>query len=185
MTSRRQLLVLTAALLGGCKAGAGPDKGARRPVGEGQMTAKLREAVAKAAHGQGSDASLELDYSKGHELSGITHFQVDGAGRYRLTSNVTEGRKEFTTAGVLEAAERDGLFVAVENARLLDLASSTRNIGDDEEPVIVTLRRGDQSRRLMLWHDDAVRNPDFHGFEEHLLGLVRKLSAGAVRSTAN
>ena len=46
-----------------------------------------------------ADADVHLAYSRGHALSGVTRFEVDGNGRYGLDSNETVGRNAVTRTG--------------------------------------------------------------------------------------
>ncbi len=74
----------------------------------------------------------------------------------------------------------DNAFLrAIESTRLLDVPSSTRNIGDDEEPIIVTVHEGKLVHEVRVWHDDAVA-AGLAPFEAHVLTLAKRLSAGEV-----
>ena len=148
------------------------------------MTGKLRELLNRNVATPGLYPELEFDYTNGHDLSGVTHFRVDGAGRYQLSSNVTKGRQALSWKGVLGSSDRDALFATLEK-HFLDVPSSTRNIGDDEVPILVTLRLGDLSHSLKIWHGDAVRNGDFHALETQLVALATRLSGGALLLTAD
>lgn len=149
------------------------------------MIAKLREIAHKAQRAPGDHGALTLRYARDHELSGTTRFTVRATGEYELTSNVTMGRQEVSYSGTLDAADRDALLAAINEHGLLDTPPSTRNIGDDEEPVVIGVSYEDLSHELMSWHEDARENPSFHAFETHLLGLIRELSGGKIVSSAD
>ena len=140
----------------------------------------LRQALDAALTDPASAAGLHLTYSRGHALSGITRFELDGTGRYELESNETMGRKAVEYPGALAESDRVALIRAMREHDLPATPSSTRNLGDDEIPVIVTLSSGPLSRELRVWHGDARQDPQFHAFETALLDAVRKLSDGVV-----
>jgi hypothetical protein len=73
---------------------------------------------------------------------GTTHFTVDADGDFKLESSVTRDEQPHSWSGKLPADDRNAFLRAIESTRLLDVPSSTRNIGDDEEPIIVTVREG-------------------------------------------
>ena len=144
----------------------------------------LRQALEHAL-ADPSDAALHFTYSRGHALSGITRFELDGTGRYELESNETMGRQAIELSGTLDESDRAALIRAMLDHDLLATSSSTRNIGDDEVPVILTLSAGRLTNELRIWHGDAKRDPEFHAFETTLLDLVRKLSDGKVVTSAD
>lgn len=145
---------------------------------------KLREIVAKAASNPDAYPDLEIVYERGHELSGTIQFSMRASGAYSLASNVTMGRKPGTWSGQLSPEQRRAVLDLVAKQGIVGLASSTRNIGDDEEPVAVTVRQAGMSHTTTLWHDDATRSSQFHPFEEQLLALLKQLSGGAIVATA-
>lgn len=142
------------------------------------MLEKLREVVAKATSTPDQYAALELDYLRGHGLSGMTRLRVTADGAYELTSAVTADEKERTWSGKLDPADRDALLVAIRD-ELLDASPSTRNIKDDEEPIIIKLRYETMAHELRVWHDDAGA-AGLAGFEAHVVALTKKLSGGAI-----
>jgi hypothetical protein len=123
---------------------------------------------------------LGFSYSRGHVLSGITRVRVDDDGAYRIVSDDTPAMKAVELDGTLPAADRDALFDAIAVNAAVDTPSSSRPIGDDEVPVIVTFRRENGERELRIWDADARRDPGFHSFEKTLLALVKRLSRGAI-----
>ena len=150
---------------------------------ETQMTAKLREIVVKAIAQPEHHAALELEYLRGHDLSGTTQLKVSVAGHYELSSNVTKDEQRRSWSGELAVADRDALLKAIDETQLLDVPSSTRKIHDDEEPIIVTLRYEKLVHQARIWHDDA-RPSGFYRFEAHINALVKKLSGGEILTIA-
>ena len=61
----------------------------------------LRQALDRALVDPTDAAVLHLAYSRGHALSGVTRFEVDGNGRYELESNETMGREKVVRSGTL------------------------------------------------------------------------------------
>ncbi len=149
------------------------------------MDEDLRALLSDAVAHPGQYPDLTLDYSQGHDLAGVTHFRADASGRYELRSNVTRGREERSWSGTLAAADRDSLFGILESRGFLAIPSSTRSIGDDEVPILVTLKYRDSSHTLRIWHDDAVRNADFHAIDAQVLAVARRLSGDALLLTAD
>jgi hypothetical protein len=147
------------------------------------MKDKLRAAAHEAATHPAGHPGFTLSYTRGHALSGTTQFTMTAGGTYSLESNVTQGRKPFRASGELSAAQRDDLLALVDANDVIGTPPSTRNIGDDEEPVVIEVGDGGQTYRLMIWHGDAIRHAGFHAFERGLLALVHQLSGGAVLSS--
>jgi hypothetical protein len=139
----------------------------------------LRDALERAL-ADPADADVHLSYSRGHALSGVTRFELDGNGRYELDSDETMGRQAVARSGILADEERTALLREMLDHDLLATPSSTRNLGDDEIPVLITLSSGPHSHELRIWDRDAKENPEFHAFESALLALARKLSDGAI-----
>jgi len=144
------------------------------------VKAGLRDALERTLADSADASAPHLAYSRGHALSGMTRFEVDGSGHYRLESNETMGREQVAYSGTLEEDERAALLRAMLEHDLLATPSSTRNLADDEVPVILTLSSGPIAHELRIWDNDARENPEFHAFETALLALVRKLSGGAI-----
>lgn len=142
-------------------------------------TNKLHEVLAKAIAAPQSYAALELSYLRGHDLSGTTKLVVTAAGDYRLESSVTRDEQPKSWTGVLEPSERDALLRAIDDTKLLDVPSSTRNLHDDEEPIFVTLRYDTLVHELRVWHDDAGPS-GLAPFEAHVVALAKKLSSGEI-----
>lgn len=140
-------------------------------------TEVLREVVAKALRDPAAHRDLTLTYQRGHELSGITRFELRADGRYTLTTE-DRRRQRVVSPGQLDSEQRDAILAAIEESGLLDVPSSTRNIGDDEQPILVDLRYDDAEHRLRIWAGDASANPGFHRFETILRGVLRDLSDG-------
>src|SRR5262249_48616990 len=140
-------------------------------------TAKLREIIAKAIANPAASPDLEISYLRGHDLAGTTHLTVNAAGDFKLESSVTRDEQSHSWSGKLSADDRNAFLHAIESTRLLDVASSTRNIGDDEEPIIVTVREGNLVHEVRVWHDDAVA-AGLAPFEAHVLTLAKRVSAG-------
>ena len=145
-------------------------------------TAGLRAIAERAARDPAAYPDFRFSYERGHALWGVTRFEVSAAGAYALESDETAGRRRrFHAAGQLRPRDRDSLLAAIRAARLFDMASSSRRLGDDEEPVIVVMSHGTMTHRLMLCGEDADANPRFDRLESLVQELVRQLSGGAVR----
>lgn len=176
-----------AAVLGACT--CGPSTPARPGASvankDGHVMEKLSEIVAKAASNPEAYPDLEIVYERGHELSGTIHFSARASGAYSLASNVTMGRKPGTWSGQLSPPQRQTLLDLMVKHGIVGLASSTRNIGDDEEPVSLTVRQGGMTHTTTLWHDDAARSRQFHPFEDQVLALLKQLSGGAIVASAD
>ncbi len=163
------------------QAGADGAVAERRP--DESTRDKLRELAHKVVAAPDDHAGFSFSYLRGHALAGTTRFSMSAAGTYTLESNVTEGRRPVALAGALAPAERDAVLGLIIEHDVLATAPSTRNIGDDEEPVIIEVRAGDLAHELRLWHGDAMQDPRFHAFEVALVELLGRLSGGAILNT--
>jgi hypothetical protein len=146
---------------------------------------KLGEELAKRLASGDEAPAARLEYARGHELSGTTSFTLAEDGRYELESNQTVGREPVRYEGVLDPEQRRSLFESVERNHVLAVPSSSRNIGDDEIPIDLTIEFGDTVHRLEIWDNDAAANTDFRRFERDLLALVGELSDGRILALAD
>ena len=141
-----------------------------------RQDAKLREIIAKEASAAGAPGTVSLEYTRGHELSGVTRFHVAADGQYTLDANHPKKGKVWSFKGALDATQRAALLKAMED--VIGVEGSTRNIGDSEQPVALKITSDDHNYGLDIWAGDARENPRFHGFEVHLHALFEKLSNG-------
>jgi hypothetical protein len=143
--------------------------------------AELAEVVAKAARDASAYPDLTFRYTRGHELSGITRFELQPGGPFVLRSTEARTQRTVTFEGELQASQRAELLRAADASRLLEVQSSSRRIGDDEVPVLVELRYGDAAVELKIWAGDAASNESFHAFEHSLWALLEDLSQGVIQ----
>ncbi len=144
------------------------------------MKEKLLEIVTKAAASPASYPDLVLVYQRGHEMSGITRFELGEGGRYDLSSDNPRRQTSAHFEGALDVDQRRALFSAVLESGLLDIPSSTRNMADDEIPYDVELHYDDMQHQLTLWARDARENAGFRLFETALWNLFSQLSRGEI-----
>ncbi|MBN1316448.1 MAG: hypothetical protein JXA42_13315 [Anaerolineales bacterium] len=144
------------------------------------MKEKLAEFIAKAAGNPDAYNNLTITYQRGHDLSGITCFEMLAGGKYTLSSNNPRKGTSISLDGELDAEQRKTIFDAITETGLLDTPSSSRNINDDEQPVEVTLAYDDLVFQLDIWAGDARENTNFHKFETTLWVLLKELSDGGV-----
>lgn len=177
------IVAVVAGLAGSCRGAAvtdaGPPKTKDKTVMSGNGNGTLRDVLERAIERPSEYAGLELDYARGHDLSGVTHLHVDAAGAYTLSSRVTRDEQEHSWTGTLATVDRDALLRAMRDTKLLDVPSSTRNLADDEEPILVKVRYQDLVHELEVWHDDAGPS-GFDRFEAHVVALTKKLSGGVI-----
>lgn len=140
----------------------------------------LRHAVAEAASDPAAHPTLTLSYRRGHDLSGVTAFEMRADRRFSLDWSEPRTGGQLALQGELAPAQRDAVLSAVEREGLLDVPSSTRNIGDDELPILVELRGAGAEHRLQIWAGDARANPAFDRFEAAVRGVLREISDGRV-----
>ena len=144
------------------------------------MKEKLIEIIAKAAADPTAYPDLTLLYQRGHEMSGITRFEMRSGGAYELSSNNPRRQTSSHFEGVLNIDQRRALLSAVVEAHLLDIPSSTRNIADDELPLDVELSFDNLRHQITLWAWDARENAGFRSFEAALWTLLSQLSHGEI-----
>ena len=141
----------------------------------------LRELLAKAAHGAAPAHGLALSYTRGHELSGIVHFELEADDRFVLTADDRRGTRQVDATDVADDAARRAIVAAVETSGVLDVESSSRPLGDDEQPILLELRLGAGSHALRLWAEDARASAAFTAFERQLWDVLVELSDGRLR----
>ena len=129
--------------------------------------------------------ALSLSYSRGHGLSGITRLELGGDGYFTITSDDTAERRSATYTGTLDEAQRASILRSIVDTGVLGVQSSTRNLGDDEIPALLTIRAGDAVLDLRVWDGDAKHDRAFHAFESALLTLIRALSNDEVRTSVD
>lgn len=150
------------------------------PAGDAPVVGgPLAQIVARAATGEGSGPRLR--FQRGHELSGITTFTVGEDGAYTLERTSRRGGPPASFAGTLDGAQRQALFGAVERGAVLALTSSSRPLGDDEQPINLELDGGGERFALTLWAEDARDDPRFGQLTTVLYPLLDQLSAGTIR----
>ena len=139
------------------------------------MNEILREVIAKLANDPSDPIGLALVYQRGHDLSGIIRFEMLNSVTFKLNANNPRKQSSLVFEGKLAARQRKTLFNAIEESELLTIPSSTRNIGDDELPLIVELSYNDHDHRLLIWEGDAKQSSSFQHFEKALGSLVLEL----------
>lgn len=149
-----------------------------RPAGAAS-TAKLAEAIEKAATAQ--SLGPRFRFQRGHEMSGITAFEVGDDGAYALSRTSRKGDPPLSFTGRLEAAQRQALFSALSRAAILTVASSTRPIGDDEQPISVELDGAGERFALSIWAGDARDSPRFGELTAALYPMLDQLSGGKIQ----
>jgi hypothetical protein len=138
------------------------------------MNEILREVIAKSANDPAKSHGLNLLYQRGHELSGIVRFEMLNGATFRLNANDPSQQSSLQFEGNLGDGLRKVLFEAIEESELLAVPSSTRNIGDDELPIIVEISYGAQDHRLLIWEGDAKQSSSFQQFEKALGSVLRQ-----------
>ncbi|TDE96074.1 hypothetical protein EXU48_07510 [Occultella glacieicola] len=116
-----------------------------------------------------------LRYQRGHEMSGYLRLAVDADGTAEATSSGRGDLDRRSGSGTLTSEQGRRLGDAVDRAGLRELTGSTRNIGDDEVPIVVSV----DSREVLLWAEDAAAVPGFGEFESTVRDLVDVLLAGS------
>ena len=150
-----------------------------RPAGAPPATGKLAEAIEKAAAGQGPGPRFR--FQRGHEMSGITAFDVSEGGAYTLSRTSRKGGPPLSFAGQLEATQGQALFGALSAATILAVAPSTRPIGDDEQPISIELEGAGERFALSIWAGDARDSPRFGKLTAALYPLLDQLSGGKIQ----
>ncbi len=141
-------------------------------------TGKLAEFIAKAAGGDGPGPHVH--FQRGHEMSGITDFDVSPDGAFALTRSSRKGGPPQEFRGQLDASQRQALYAALAKAAILSVPSSTRPIGDDEQPIVVSLDGAGQTFTLRIWAADARDSAAFGVLAAALYPLLERLSAGGI-----
>lgn len=144
------------------------------------MREKLKEIISKVGIDPSANPGFTLVYQRGHDLSGITRFEMRENGSFTLKSENPSQQSSAFFKGKLEKRQLNSILTAIQESRLLDVPSSARNIADDELPVVVELSHDNLRHRLLIWADDALGNTKFHNFEMTLWALFKQLSNGKI-----
>ncbi len=149
-----------------------------RPPGAAPATGKLAEAIDKAATQAGS--SPHFRFQRGHEMSGITTFDIRDDGSYELSRTPRKGGPPLSFTGRLDGTLRQALFGTLSRAAILSVASSTRPLGDDEQPITIELDGAGEHFELAIWAGDARDSPQLHELTAQLYPLIDHLSSGKI-----
>ena len=141
-------------------------------------TAKLAEAIDKAASSDGPGPHVH--FQRGHEMSGVTDFDVSPDGAFVLIRSSRKGGPPQEFRGQLDAGQRQALYGALAKAAIVSVPSSTRPIGDDEQPIVVSLDGAGQTFTLRIWAGDARDSAAFGVLPAALYPLLEQLSAGGI-----
>lgn len=141
-------------------------------------TAKLAEAIAKAAGRDGPGPHVH--FQRGHEMSGITDLDVGPDGGFVLTRSSRKGGPPQEYRGQLDAGQRQALYAALAKAAILAVPSSTRPIGDDEQPIVLALNGAGQTFTLRIWAGDARDSAAFGVVAAALYPMIAQLSGGGI-----
>lgn len=82
---------------------------------------------------------------------------------------------------MLDAATRAAVAVALDETGVLGVPSSTRPLGDDEQPILLELRVGSAEHALRIWADVARASAPFRDFEGRLQTILDELSGGRLQ----
>ena len=120
---------------------------------------------------------LALVYRRGHDLAGYVTLDLRPDGTAEASRSGRGDLDRRTASGVLSPAQRDRLAAAVSDADLLHHPDSSRPIGDDEVPILVTVTLGSDRRDLRVWAGDAAADARFATFDAAVRELVDELLA--------
>ena len=148
------------------------------------MSESLQEIVARLALDPVNARGLTFVYQRGHDLSGIARLAVSDGTAFTLNANNPRKQRTLIFSGNLGARQSKALLTAIVANNLLEVPSSTRNIGDDEVPFVVELSFNEHKHRLAIWEDDAKLNRSFQQFADALGSLLLELFASQVGSAA-
>jgi hypothetical protein len=145
------------------------------------MKAALAEVIAKAARDPAAYSSLEFVYQRGHEMSGITRFELRTNGRFELTASDPTSGSMLTFARELDPTQRAAVLSALDEAHVLQIPAPARPIGDGELPIVIELSYEHLHARVLVWADDVAEIEPFGAFETKLEQLFQQLSDGHLR----
>ena len=148
------------------------------------MSESLQEIVARLALDPANARGFTFIYQRGHDLSGITRLTVSDGTAFTLNANNPRKQRSLVFSGNLGARQSKALLTAIVANNLLEVPSSTRNIGDDEIPFVIELSFNEHKHRLSIWEDDAKLNRSFQQFANALGSLLLELFASQVGSAA-
>jgi len=127
-------------------------------------------------------ADLALAYRRGHDMAGYTTLSVQPTGAAEASRSGVGDLDRRAASGMLSPAQWERLAAAVSGADLLHHPGSSRPIGDDEVPILVTVTLGSDRRDLRVWAGDAAADPPFAAFDATVRELVDELLHGLDRA---
>ena len=145
------------------------------------MKEMLKEIVAKAAAAPDSYPDLVVTYERGHELSGVTRFEMWAGTAFKLNSDNPRRQTAYAHEGRLRPEQRQAILQAMDDS-FFEIPPSTRNLGDDEIPYTITLSYDDMSYQLEVWAADGQENPDFVRLQQALRKLFIELSDDRIKA---
>ena len=113
-------------------------------------------------------------------MSGVTDFDVSPDGAFVLTRSSRNGGPPQAFRGQLDTGQRQALYAALAKSAILSVPSSTRPIGDDEQPIVVALDGAGQARTLRILAGDARDSAAGGVFTAAVYPVLEQLSAGAI-----
>jgi hypothetical protein len=125
---------------------------------------------------EGTVSDITLHYRVGSSFTGRTELFLEGDGRYRLTSDVTEGRAERTYEG--EGEDAAAVARAWAGARVWEFEPDGEKRMDDPPCVL-----GVDGEQIVLRTHQAREHAGFQAAQAPVIELIRRVSGGEVRES--
>lgn len=134
---------------------------------------------------QTSDSSGDfvLKYQIGDPFSGLTDFQINGKGQFKLSSNATQGREQLNLDGNAGAEKVAELARKILDAQLWKAESKEEIRVPGDTVSSISISNGNEESKIDLWLSELKNNPEYVTSQEAILKLVHEVSGGKVLET--
>jgi hypothetical protein len=147
----------------------------------GADLARLREELRKAADGSASP-TLRIMYQRGHDLAGLVTFELRGDGSFTLTESGGRKAVSSTQQGRLLPGQVADLAATVDRSGLLESGGSTRPLGDDEIPILVSVSADSLAYEAGVWLGDLGDHPAMAALDAAMRSLIDDLHTGNIQT---
>jgi hypothetical protein len=140
---------------------------------------QLEAVLARAAAPDAAVSRCRVVYTVGASPTGRTRLELDGAGTFRLDSDVTSDRRSVELAGTIEPERLAELLRLLADLRLWEVEHVRKRAPGEPEARIEVAADGDAAAAT-LWVSEVAKVPAFQRATDELLRTIAELSAGTV-----
>jgi hypothetical protein len=143
------------------------------------VSEQLETALARAVAPDADLSRCRIVYTVGEPPTGKTRLELDGAGTFRLESDVTSDRRAVELTGTIERRRLAELLRLLADVRLWEVEHVRKRAPGEPEARIEVAADGDAGAAV-LWVSEVARVPAFQRATDALLQTISELSGGVV-----